>query len=326
MTRKTKAKSSQSRIRPGFWTQHAGINTRWILIICLGCFLLSFDAFAIEKAGNSLYKDKDTHFSINIPAGFQEISQEWLRTSALNPEHRQLCKNVLTEHSRTFIYLDDLNQKANSLVLLSIKTYKHEKKRLKVFTDYLEIDEFFDPKVIKKLGKLMKKRLGEKGAENVVVENPVFNKENKDFGFICSYRLSGGNEAKEFHRVFLGRTHLVYLDLNLYAIDNMTPYENLFQQTAASLSFEEGFGSRDSYVETYRERIGSYELFGRRLSDLGKSLVHIILIIFLLNLALGYFIIPKKGRYIQIAFLQKNKQKARLATIAIGVFIYLLNS
>jgi hypothetical protein len=100
----------------------------------------------------------------------------------------------------------------------------------------------------------------------------------------------------------------------------------MFRQIAASFSFDEGFGSRDSYVDTYREKIGSYELFGRRLSDLGKSLVHIILIIFLLNLALGYFIYPKKGRYIQIKFLQRNKQTARLATVAIGILIYLINS
>jgi len=326
MARKTKAKSARAHISSGFWTQHAGFKTRWILTICLGCFLLSFSAFAVEDAENSLYKDKDTHFSINIPANFQEISQEWLSTSALDPKRRQLCKNVLTEHNRTFIYLDDLNQKAKSLVLLSIKTYKHKRKRFKVFTESLDIDEFLNPKVIKKLGELMKKKLGEKGAEDVIVEKPVFNKKNKDFGFICSYRLSGGDEAKELHRVFLGRTHLVYLDLNLYAINNTTPYESMFQQTAASLSFEKGFGSRDSYVDTYRERIGSYELFGKRLSDLGKSLVNIILIIFLLNLALGYFIYPKKGRYIQIKFLQRNKQKARLATIAIGILIYLLNS
>ena len=302
------------------------VNIYWMIIICLGCFLLSFDTSAFEVAGESIYTDDNAHFSIAIPVGFQEISQEWLRTGVLEPEHRKLCKDALKEYSKTFIHPDDLNQRAKSLVLLGIKTYKHKKKRFKVFTDYLTIDEFFDPKVIKKFRGLTKKKLGEKGAENVIVGDPVFNKENKDFGFICSYRLPGGDEAKEFHRVFLGGTHLVYLDLNLYATDKAAPYESLFQQMAASLSFEEGFEPRDSYVDACRKRVGSYELFGRRLSDLGRSLVNIILIIFLLNLALECVANPKKGRYIQIEFLQRNKSKARLATVAIGILIYLLYS
>jgi len=316
MARKAKAKSA---------------NIYWMVIICLWCFLLSFDTSALEAAGESIYKDDTAHFSIAMPAEFQELSQGRLSAYVLDSEHRKLCEDALKEYNRVFICLDvlrpdALSQKTKSLVLLGIKTYKHEKKRFKVFTEYLETDEFFNPKVIKKLGELMKKKLGEKGAENVIVEKPVFNKENKDFGFICSYRLSGGNEAKEFHRVFLGRTHLVYLDLNLYAIDNTTPYESMFRQIAASLSFDEGFEPRDSYIGAWKKKVGSYELFGTTLSDLGKSLIHILLIIFLLNLALGYFINPKEGRYIQIKFLQRNKQKARLATIAIGILIYLLNS
>jgi hypothetical protein len=185
------------------------------------------------------------------------------------------------------------------------------------------MNEFFDPKVIKKFRELMKKKLGEKGAEDVIAGDPVFDKENKGFGFICSYRLPEGDEAKEFHRVFLGGTYLIYLDLNLYATDNAAPYESLFQQIAASLSFEEGFGPKDSYIDAWKKRVGSYELFGTRLSDLGRSLIDITLIIFLLNILLGYITNPKKGRYIQIEFLQRNKSKARLATIAIGILIYI---
>ena len=310
----------------------------WMMIICLGCFLLSSDTSALEAAGESIYTDDTAHFSIAVPAGFQEISQEWLHTGVLDPKRHKLCKDALKEYDKIFIsrgnppwlpivdVQDDLNQSAESLVLLGIKTYEHKKKRFKVFTDYLAIDEFFDAKVIKNFEELIKKKLGEKGAEDIIVENPVLDKENKSFGFICRYRLSGGNEAKEFHRVFLGATHLIYLDLNLYAVDNTAPYESMFQQMVVSLSFEEGFGPRNSYVDACRKRVGSYELFGRRLSDLAKSLVNIILIVFLLNLALECVANPKKGRYVQIEFLQKNKSKARLATIAIGILIYLLYS
>ena len=92
------------------------------------------------------------------------------------------------------------------------------------------------------------------------------------------------------------------------------------------MSFEEGFEPRDSYVDACRKKVGSYELFGRRLSDLGGSLINIILIVFLLNLALECVANPKKERYLHIEFLQKNKSKARLATIAIGILIYLLYS
>jgi hypothetical protein len=121
----------------------------------------------------------------------------------------------------------------------------------------------------------------------------------------------------------LGGTYLIYLDLNLYAVDNAASHESLFQQIAASLSFEEGFGPKDSYIDAWKKRVGSYELFGTRLSDLGRSLIDITLIIFLLNILLGYITNPKKGRYIQIEFLQRNKSKARLATIAIGILIYI---
>ena len=306
----------------------------WMIIICMGCFLPGFDTSALEAAGESIYTDDDAHFSIAIPEGFQEISQGRLCTDVLDPKRRKLCKEALKEYDKIFIRRGnppwlpivevqaDLDQSAKGLVLIGIKTYKHKKKRFKLFTDYITIDEFFDPKVIKEFRGLMKKKLGEKGAEDVIAGDPVFEK-NKGFGFICSYRLSEGDEAKEFHRVFLGGTHLIYLDLNLYAVDNAAPYESLFQQTAASLSFEEGFGPRDSYIDAWKKRVGSYELFGTRLSHLGRSLIDITLIIFLLNILLGYITNPKKGRYIQIEFLQRNKSKARLATIAIGILIYI---
>lgn len=298
-------------------------NIYWMIIICLGCFLPGFDTFALDVAGETIYTDDNAHFSIVIPAGFREISQEWLCTGSLDSERRKLCEEALKNYSKTYIYLDDSNRKAKGLVLIGIKIYKHKKKRFKLFTDYLTIDEFFDPKLIKEFRGLMKKKLGEKGAEDVIAGDPVFDKENKSFGFICNYRLSGGDEAKEFHRVFLGGTHLIYLDLNLYATDNTAPYESLFHQIAASLSFEEGFGPRDSYIDAWKKRAGSYELFGTKLSDLGRSLLNITLIIFLLNILLGYITNPKKGRYIQIKFLQRNKIKARLATIAIGILIYI---
>ncbi|MDA3833415.1 MAG: hypothetical protein PF495_08460, partial [Spirochaetales bacterium] len=256
MARKTKAKSA---------------NLYWMAIICLGCFLLGFDTSALEAAGESIYRDDTAHFSIAVPAGFQEISQGRLPAGVLDPERRKLCEDALKEYNKVFIHSDVLrpdvlSQRTRSLVLLGVKTYKHKKKRFKVFTDYLETDDFFDPKVIKKLGEFLKKRLGEKGAEDVIVGDPVFDKENKDFGFICKYRLSGGNEAKEFHMVFLGGTHLIYLDLNLYAIDNTTPYESMFRQIAASLSFDEGFEPRDSYIGARKKKVGSYELFGTTLS------------------------------------------------------------
>jgi hypothetical protein len=131
-------------------------------------------------------------------------SQGWLRGSSLDPKLKSLCKDALKEYNKVFIRPDDSNRKSKGLVLIGIKTYKHKKKRLKLFTDYITIDEFFDPKVIKKFRELMKKKLGEKGAEDVIAGDPVFDKENKGFGFICSYRLPEGDEAKEFHRVFLG--------------------------------------------------------------------------------------------------------------------------
>ena len=290
----------------------------------MGCFLPGFDAFALEVGGESIYTDDNAHFSIVIPEGFQEISQGWLHAcGVLDPKLKSLCKDALKEYNKVFIHSDDSNRKARGLVLIGIKSYKHKNKRFKLFTDYITIDEFFDPKVIKEFRELMKKKLVEKGSEDIIAGEPVFDKENNCFDFISSYGLSGGDKAKEFHRVFLGGTHLIYLDLNLYATDNAAHYQSLFQQMAASLSFEEGFGPRDSYIDAWKKRVGSYELFGTRLSDLGRSLINITLIIFLLNILLGYITNPKKGRYIQIEFLQRNKSKARLATIVIGILIYI---
>ncbi len=140
-------------------------NLYWI--ICLGCFLLSFDTSALEVAAESIYTDDTAHFSIAVPAGFQEISQEWLCAGVLDPKHCKLCKDALKEYNKIFIYLDVLrpdvlSQRAKSLVFLGIKTYKHKKKRFKVFTDYLTIDEFFDVKVTKNFGELIKKNLAKK--------------------------------------------------------------------------------------------------------------------------------------------------------------------
>jgi hypothetical protein len=55
-----------------------------------------------------------------------------------------------------------------------------KKKRFKVFKDYHTIDEFFDPKVIKKFGGLIKKKLGEKGA---LCTNRIFAKKQKQCKF-----------------------------------------------------------------------------------------------------------------------------------------------
>jgi hypothetical protein len=133
-------------------------NVYWMMIICLWCFLLSFDTSALGAAGESIYTDDTAHFSIAIPAGFQEISQGCLPAGVLDPKRRKLCKDALKEYNKIFIH----PQKTKSLVLLGIKTYKHKKKRFKVITDYLTIDEFFDAKVTKKFGELIKKNLVKK--------------------------------------------------------------------------------------------------------------------------------------------------------------------
>jgi hypothetical protein len=80
----------------------------WMIIICLWHFLPGFDTFALEVAGESIYTDDNAHFSIAIPAGFQEISQGWLHAcGVLDPKLRSLCKDALKEYNRVFIYLDE---------------------------------------------------------------------------------------------------------------------------------------------------------------------------------------------------------------------------
>ena len=297
---------------------------RLIIIIGLGFFFLISKPSTIQGAGNSLYTDDEAHFSVAIPASVQKISQSWLRTSPIDPKHREWCKDALEEYGTTFIGWDGLNQTDKSLIILGIKTYKHEKKRFKVFTDYVTVNEFFDSKVIKEFRDLMKKGLIKKGAKNVIVEDPVLNKENRIFSFTCSYRLPEEDNAREFHTVLLGRTHLVYVDLLLYAIDAADPYHSLFQNVVDSLTFQEGFEARDSYVDACIKKVASYELLGITPSNLGRSLVHTVLIIFLLNLALDYVANPRKRRYIRIEFLQRNKKKTRFATIPLGVIVYLV--
>ncbi|MFH1672382.1 MAG: hypothetical protein ABIF87_02995 [Pseudomonadota bacterium] len=293
-----------------------------IMVITLGCLLL-LKTSALYGAGNSFY-DEDAHFSVAVPESVQEVSEGWLCAGLLGPKHRQWCEDAMKQYSAAFIQREESTPTDKGLIILGIKTYKHEKKRFKILPDFLTLDDFFDPKVIKKFRDLVKKRLAEKGAEDVIVGEPVLKNENNEFSFTCSYRLPEGDEAKEFHRVFLGRTHLVYLDLKLYGVGSAAPYQRMFQKVAASLTFEDGFEARGSFTDSSIKKVGSYELFGTRVSALGKSLVHIILIVFLLNLALDYVANPKKGRYVQIQFLQRNKNKARVATVLLGILVYVL--
>jgi len=123
----------------------------------------------------------------------------------------------------------------------------------------------------------------------------------------------------------LGRTCLVYLDLYLFAAGDSAPYIETFQDVADSLEFEQGFEAKDSYVNASVKKVGSYEIFGIGLYKIGETLIHIVLIIFLFNLALDYFINPKKRRY-KVEFILKNKEKVRLATVPAGILLYMFCS
>ena len=301
----------------------------YLLISVIAFFLMILEPTALEGAKQSVYMDNDAHFAIVIPTGFEEMPED--RLPAGFPDHpgyRMWFEDAIKQYDTTFVCRDCENETGrgdNRLIFIGIKTYKHEKKRLKVFTDYLTIDEFFSRKQIKQFSNLIRKRLVEKGAKDVVNELSILYKDQNSFGFACSYRLPEGDEAKQFHRVFLGRTCLVYLDLHLYAAGDSAPYIETFRDVAGSLEFEPGFEAKDSYINSSVKKVGSYEIFGIRLSELGGSLLHIVLIIFLFNLALDYFINPKKKRY-KVEFILRNKKKVRLATVPAGILLYLFCS
>jgi len=301
----------------------------YLLISVIAFSLLILEPTALEGAKQSVYMDNDAHFAIVIPTGFEKMPEN--RLPAGFPDHpgyRKWYEDAIKQYDTTFVCRDRENETGrgdNRFVFIGIKTHKHEKKRLKVFTDYLTIDEFFSRKQIKQFSNLIKKRLVEKGAKDVVKEFSVLYKDQNSFGFACSYRLPEGVKAKEFHRVFLGRTCLVYLDLHLYAAGDSAPYIETFREVAGSLEFEQGFEAKDPYINSCIKKVGSYELFGISLSELGGSLLHTLLIIFIFNLALDYFIKPKKRRY-KVEFILRNKKKVRIATVPAGILMYLLCS
>ncbi|HUV49973.1 MAG TPA: hypothetical protein VMW78_02980 [Anaerolineae bacterium] len=308
--------------------RNAGYSA-WIVQCLTGlCFLLTaLVPSTLYGAGGSLYADDSAHFSLAMPSGVQEISQDWLEKSLFDPKHLKWCKDAVEKYDKTFVYLDDTAQTAKGLVLFGVRTYKHEKKRFKVFTDRLETDDFFDPGVIKDFIAQIEKRLVEKGAKDVTVGTPVLNKDRNDFSFTCNYLLFGEHEAKEFHWVFMGRTHLVYLDINLYAADDVAVYQSLIEDIAASFKFEQGFEAKGSYVDAFADKIEAYNLFGISLSELGRSMLAVSMIIFilnfLLNLILGRVTNPSKKPNAITEFCQRNKMWARLATVPVGIFLYL---
>jgi hypothetical protein len=296
----------------------------WI-VRCLTvlCFLLTALPYTLYGAEGSLYADDSAHFSFVMPAGVQEISQDWLEKSLFDTNRLKWCKDVAEKYDKTFVYLDDADQTAKGIVLFGVKTYKHEKKRFKVFTDRLATDEFFDPNVIKDFIEQIEKRLIEKGAKNVILSTPVLNKDRNDFSFTCNYLFFGEDEAKEFHWVFMGRTHIVYLDINLYAADDAAVYQSLIEDITGSFKFEQGFEAKGSYVDAFIRKIGAYDVFGISLSDLARSMFAVSMIIFILNLMLGYVTNPRRRRYAITEFCQRNKMWTRLATVPIGIFLYL---
>jgi len=302
---------------------------KYLLISVIAFSLLILETTALEGAKQGVYMDNDAHFAIEIPTGFEKMPEN--RLPAALPDHPGYGKwyeDAIKQYDTTYVCRDRENETGrgnNRLTFIGIKTYKHEKKRLKVFTDYLTIDEFFSLKQIKQFSNLIKKRLVEKGAKDVIVKPSILYKDQNSFGFACSYRLPEGVEAKEFHRVFLGRTCLVYLDLYLFAAGDSAPYIETFQDVADSLEFEQGFEAKDSYVNASVKKVGSYEIFGIGLYKIGETLIHIVLIIFLFNLALDYFINPKKRRY-KVEFILKNKEKVRLATVPAGILLYMFCS
>jgi hypothetical protein len=301
----------------------------YLLISVIAFSLLILDPPALEGAKQSVYMDNDAHFAIVIPTGFEKMPEN--RLPAGFPDHpgyRKWYEDAIKQYDTTFVCRDrenEIGRGDNRFVFIGIKTYKHEKKRLKVFTDYLTIDEFFSRKQIKQFSNFIKKRLVEKGAKDVIVEPSILYKGQNSFGFACSYRLPEGDEAREFHRVFLGRTCLVYLDLYLYAAGDSAPYIETFRDVAGSLEFEQGFEAKDSYVDASVKKVGSYEIFGIGLYKIGETLIHIVLIIFLFNLALDYFINPRKRRY-KVEFILRNKKKVRIATVPAGILLYLFCS
>lgn len=286
--------------------------------------MLALDSSTLYGAGGSLYTDDSAHFSFAMPAGVQEISQDWLGKSLFDLQRLKWCEDAVEKYDKTFVYLDDnADQTAKGLVLFGVKTYKHERKRYRIFTDGLATDKFFEPEVIKNFSEEIEKSLVEKGAKDVIVGAPVLNKDRKNFSFTCSYLLPGEDETKEFHWVFLGLTHIVYLDLNFYAADDMATHQSLIEDVACSFKFEQGFEARESYVDASVNKIGAYKLFGISFSDLGKSMIAISVIILILNLILGHFTNPRRGRYAITEFCQRNKMWTRLATVPIGISLYL---
>ena len=301
----------------------------YLLISFMAFSLLILEPTALEGAKQSVSMDSDAHFAIVIPTDFEKMPGNQLPAGFTDhPGYRKWYEDAIKQYDTTFVcrdYENDTDREDNKLIFIGIKTYKHEKKRLKVFTDYLTIDEFFSLKQIKQFSDLMRKRLVEKGALDVIVKPSILFKDQNSFGFTCNYRLPEEVEAKEFHRVFLGRTSLVYIDLHLYAVGDSTPYIKMFRDVADSIEFEPGFEAKDSYIDASMKKVGSYEIFDISFYEIGESLIHIILIIFLFNLALDYFINPKKRRY-KVEFILRNKQKMRIATVPAGILLYLFCS
>jgi hypothetical protein len=139
----------------------------YLLISVIAFSLLILKPTALEGAKQNVYMDNDAHFAIVIPTGFEKMPEN--RLPAGFPDHpgyRKWYEDAIKQYDTTFVCRDRENETGrgdNRLVFIGIKTYKHEKKRLKVFTDYLTIDEFFSLKQIKQFSNFIKKDLSKKG-------------------------------------------------------------------------------------------------------------------------------------------------------------------
>ncbi|MDF1592641.1 MAG: hypothetical protein P1P89_14085 [Desulfobacterales bacterium] len=297
----------------------------WVAAGLLGFLLIATNMVA-RGADSRLFTDAEARFSLAVPETAFRLAAEQPSPVSMTPAQLRLAREALEKYDAPLVLSQDQPDRTNDshLVILGIKTHRHVTQRFGFYEDYLSADEFFDVATILKFTDAIRMRHIQQGAEDAVIENLVLGKKNARISFTCRYGFPGEDEVREYHGVYLGRTHLVYLDLLVAAGADQTLYESRFHDIAASLVFEPGFAARESLISAFMSKVAAYEVFDVRLSRIARATLHIVFIIVLLNIALDRLAGFRQRRNKQMNLLEKNKGIVRFVTVPVGLLAYLL--